>query len=133
MRGEDPAIGVIGLGKLGAPLAAVLASVGYRVVGVDIDEECVRTLNEGRAPIREPGLQERIDAAGDRLSATTSYAEAVGRSGVTFIILPTPSGEDGLFDNRFVLDAVRQIGAALRGRSDYHLVVVTSLLQLDGI
>jgi UDPglucose 6-dehydrogenase len=129
VRGEHPAISVIGLGKLGAPLAAVLASKGFRVTGVDIDQSCVRALRGGRAPVREPGLQESITAAGDHLTATTDYAEAVGRSAATFVILPTPSGEDGFFTNRFVLDAVRQIGKALCEKSDYHLVVVTSTVM----
>ena len=83
MRDAHPAISVIGLGKLGAPLAAVLASKGFCVTGVDIDESRVRALDEGRAPVHEPSLQERIDAAGDRLTVTTDYAEAVGRSAAT--------------------------------------------------
>ena len=47
-------VSVIGLGKLGAPLAAVLASKGHHVIGVDLDPEFVRLLDGGRAPVQEP-------------------------------------------------------------------------------
>ncbi len=56
-------IAVIGLGKLGAPLAAVLASRGHRVIGVDLNPAAVQALNEGRAPVQEPGLDERLARA----------------------------------------------------------------------
>ncbi len=51
-------VAVVGLGKLGAPLAAVLASKGNDVLGIDVNPEAVRLLNEGLAPVEEPGLQD---------------------------------------------------------------------------
>ena len=53
-------ISVVGLGKLGLPLAAVLAAKGFEVVGSDHDGEVVTALNEGRASILEPLLHETI-------------------------------------------------------------------------
>lgn len=70
-------VAVIGLGKLGSPLAAVLASCGHTVVGVDVNPAAVATLNAGLAPVTEPGLQERLDQAGGRLRATTDFADAI--------------------------------------------------------
>jgi len=64
-------ISVIGLGKLGAPLAAVLAGKGHTVIGVDVNEQFVNAINEGRAPVVEPGLDEAIRSAHPRLTATT--------------------------------------------------------------
>ncbi len=55
-------ISVIGLGKLGAPLAAVFASKGFDVIGVDLNPSFVDALNAGKAPVDEPRLQELIDA-----------------------------------------------------------------------
>jgi UDPglucose 6-dehydrogenase len=55
-------IAVIGLGKLGAPLAAVLASKGNDVLGIDVNPEAVQLVNQGRAPVKEPGLQELVAA-----------------------------------------------------------------------
>ncbi len=122
-------IAVIGLGKLGAPLAAVLANKGHRVIGVDLDPRAVAAINQGRAPVAEPGLQSCIDAAGDRLRATDDFAEAIAASEISIVIVPTPSGPDGRFGNHFVLDAVRRIGAALRGTSQYHVVNIASTMM----
>lgn len=122
-------ISVIGLGKLGSPLAAVLASKGHQVVGVDLNPEYVSSINAGRAPVQEPGLQKLIDANGGRLRATGDIAAATAASEVSFIIVPTPSGIDGTFSNKHVLAAVADIGRALRNSSSYHLVVITSTVM----
>jgi UDPglucose 6-dehydrogenase len=122
-------ISVIGLGKLGAPLAAVLADKGFDVTGVDLNADTVAALQAGRAPMAEPGLQDCIDRAGSRLRATTDFAEAISRSDVSFVIVPTPSGADGAFSNTHVLSAVRKIGAVLRAKKGYHLVVITSTVM----
>ena len=122
-------ISVIGLGKLGAPLAAVLADKGFDVVGVDLNADTVAALEAGRAPMSEPGLQECIDRARAHLHATTDIAAAVARTDVSFVIVPTPSGADGAFSNTQVIGAVRKIGAALRTKNSYHLVVITSTVM----
>ena len=122
-------IAVIGLGKLGAPLAAVLASRGHNVVGVDLNPTPVAAINAGRAPVDEPGLQATIDAAGRHLRATSDFAEAIVATDISFVIVPTPSGPDGQFQNRYVLDAMRRIGAALRTTSRYHVVNITSTVM----
>lgn len=120
---------VVGLGKLGSPLAAVLASKGHNVIGVDLNAYFVDALNAGRAPVVEPQLQELIDASKGRLRATRDYADAIPHTDISFIIVPTPSDETGEFSNRFVLDAVRQIGQVLRGVDRYHVVNITSTVM----
>ncbi len=122
-------ISVVGLGKLGAPLAAVFASKGFSVVGVDLNREFVDAINAGRAPVDEPRLQDLIDANRERLRATTEMGEAVLATDVTFVIVPTPSDSAGRFSNAAVLDAMRSIGAALRRKDDYHIVVITSTVM----
>ena len=122
-------IAVIGLGKLGSPLAAVLASRGHTVVGVDLNPAAVQALNAGRAPVVEPGLQERLEQAQGRLRATTDFADAIASTDISFIIVPTPSGPDGAFTNRFVIDAVKRIGAALKTTTRYHVVNITSTVM----
>jgi UDPglucose 6-dehydrogenase len=122
-------ISVIGLGKLGSPLAAVLASKGHDVIGLDLNPAVVQLLTEGRAPVYEPGLQELIDSCRSRLRATGSYQEAVLQSDLSFVIVPTPSGPDGTFLDRYVLAAVQDIARALRGKPDYHVVAITSTVM----
>lgn len=122
-------LSIIGLGKLGAPMAAVMAHKGHTVVGVDINPAYVTAIQEGRAPINEPGLPEMIRANRDRLSATLSYDEAVQATDTTHIIVPTPSNADGRFSMRFVLSCAEKIGAALRKKKDWHLVVLSSTVM----
>jgi UDPglucose 6-dehydrogenase len=124
--GSRPRLSVVGLGKLGAPMVAVFAAKGFDVVGVDLNQAFVDALNANRAPVDEPNLQDCLDRGRGRLRATTSYADAIRATDVTFIIVPTPSGPDHLFVNRYVVDAVSRIGAELNGTEGYHVVVVTS-------
>jgi UDPglucose 6-dehydrogenase len=121
-------VAVVGLGKLGAPLAAVLASKGNEVLGVDVNAEVVSLLNEGRAPVDEPGLQELVSASRERLRATTDFAAAADREVIIFLV-PTPSDERGAFTNAYILAALEELGPALRGRDDYQVVVVGSTVM----
>ncbi len=122
-------ISVIGLGKLGAPLAAVLAHKGYTVIGMDLNPRPVRLINQGEAPVFEPGLDDLIKANRERLSATVDYDLAIANTEVTFIIVPTPSAENGVFSLRYVLAAAESIGKALRRKDGFHLVVLTSTVM----
>jgi UDPglucose 6-dehydrogenase len=119
-------ISVVGLGKLGAPLAAVLASRGHTVTGVDSRADVVELVNRGHAPVEEPGLSALIASNTERLRATSDGAAAAATTDVSFIIVPTPSLASGLFSTEYVLDAIGRIGAGLRNTDRYHLVVVTS-------
>src|SRR4051812_31864984 len=122
-------ISIIGLGKLGAPMAAVMAHKGNMVVGVDVNPAFVAAIQEGRPPVNEPGLAELIHANRGRLSATMDYTEAIHATDVTFIIVPTPSDLDGTFSMRYVMSAAEKIGEALRGKSAWHLVVLSSTVM----
>lgn len=122
-------ISVIGLGKLGAPLSAVLASKGHVVIGMDLNESYVNAINLRKSPVDEPDLQALIDGCHDRLRATTDYHDAILNTDITFVIVPTPSDNNGLFSNQYVLQAVTEIGKILRQKNDYHLVVITSTVM----
>lgn len=122
-------LAVVGLGKLGSPLAAVLASKGHNVVGVDLNPYFVDKINAGEAPVVEPQLQEMIDANRARLRATSDFGDAIPNTDISFIIVPTPSKPDGAFTNQYVLSAVESIGKALRGKDRYHVVNITSTVM----
>ncbi len=122
-------LSIVGLGKLGAPMAAVMAHKGHTVIGVDSNPRSVEAINQGRGPVREPGLDEMIARNRERLRATVDIAEAVRESDATFIIVPTPSQEDGRFSLDYVMRAVEGIGAALREKSGWHVVVVSSTVM----
>jgi UDPglucose 6-dehydrogenase len=122
-------ISVVGLGKLGAPLAAVFASKGFQVIGFDVNSSAVAAINAGRAPVDEPGLQDLIDGSDGRLTATDDGSTAVAETDVTFVIVPTPSDSSGQFSNEFALHAMATIGQGIRRGSRYHLVVMTSTVM----
>lgn len=122
-------IAVIGLGKLGAPIAACLAATGYTVIGVDTDPAKVEAINAGGAPVNETDLPEMIGRSQGRLTATTEIDRAVELADATLIMVPTPSDPDGRFSLKFVLAAVRAVGRTLRNDRGYHLVSICSTVM----
>ena len=119
-------ISVIGLGKLGSSMAAAYASKGHKVIGVDLNQAYVDAVNKAQAPVLETDLQKYITENKERLSASTDYKTAISQSDITFIIVPTPSQEDGVFSVKFAQSAAKEIGEALKGKNSFHLVVLTS-------
>lgn len=101
------------MGKLGACIAATLAQRGFEVLGVDIDPEKVRKLNEGLPPVEEPLLAETIQAGRSRLRATMDHREAVATDASCFIP-PSPSLPDGSFSNEFLLKAMQPMAKACK-------------------
>lgn len=122
-------ISIIGMGKLGSPMLVVMAHKGHTVVGVDVNKQFVEAIQNGKAPVQEPGLQEMIDANRERISATSSYEEAILKTDITMMIVPTPSGPDGRFSMSYVLSSAEQIGAALKKKNDWHVVVLSSTVM----
>jgi len=120
------AVSVVGLGKLGACMAACFADAGHTVVGVDVNAELVDAMNRGEPPHFEPQLAETLRRARARFRAKLDYAEAIIETDVTFIVVPTPSEASGAFSLKYVKAAASYIGRALRAKSTYHVVVVTS-------
>src|SRR5256885_30787 len=106
-------VSVFGLGKLGSCIAATLAARGFDVLGVDIDAEKVRKLNEGMPPVEEPLLAETLAAGRPRIRATQDHREAVATD-ASFFIPPSPSLPDGSFSNEYLLKAMQPIAKAVR-------------------
>ena len=108
-------VNVIGLGYIGLPTAAVLASVGHEITGVDISPEIVSNLNNGRVHIVEPGLQELVSAS---VASGNLVASLVPTEADVFIItVPTPiTNEDGVNipDISFVKLAIKSITSVLK-------------------
>lgn len=110
-------VAVVGLGKIGLPLAAQFASCGLSVIGCDISEEVVRTVSAGRSHIKEePGLEERVEAAVAEglLSATTDTTAAVKKSNVVVVIVPLMVDEQRNLDYKAVDSATEAVAAGLQ-------------------
>lgn len=123
---EKPSICVVGLGYVGAVSTACLSSLGHRVIGVDIDPVKVETIASGRSPIHEQDL-DRLLSAGvtDGLVSTSCDLEqAVVDTDVTFVSVGTPTAADGGCDYSYIDAAARAIGAGLRRKGSFHVVVM---------
>ncbi|PTX92176.1 UDP-glucose 6-dehydrogenase [Verrucomicrobia bacterium LW23] len=122
-------LAIIGSGYVGLVTGTCFAEVGHNVICVDSDAAKVRTLREGRVPIYEPGLEELIakNVAAGRLSFTTEIAEAVAKSLVIFIAVPTPPQPDGSVDPTYIERVAREIAAVL---TEYRVIVDKSTVPV---
>ena len=121
-------VSVFGLGYVGTVSAASFAADGHTVVGVDVNPDKVASVNEGRSPIVEKGLDELIrdNAANGRLRATTSTEDAVNSTDLSLICVGTPSRRNGSLDLSYLARVCEQIGKALANKPGYHVVIVRS-------
>ena len=120
-------VSIVGSGYVGTTVAACLADLGHEVTTIDIDEDIVDAINDGAAPIHEPGLDELVaEHGGGRLRATTEY-DAIRATDLTMLALPTPSNDDGSIDLGYMEAGAASVGEALAGGGESpHLVVTKS-------
>jgi GDP-mannose 6-dehydrogenase len=116
------------MGYVGAVTGACLAEMGHGVVGVDVDPFKVDQINAGKSPIVEEIIGDLIAHMVEKGSfrATTDAAEAVRDTHMSIICVGTPSTDAGGLETTYVQRVAEQIGAALKDKDEYHLVVVRS-------
>ena len=119
-------ITVIGCGRLGAPYAAGMASLGHHVLGLDLNPDTVAALQAGKAPFAEPGLAEAITdgAATGALTFTDSYQHAAAHATVHFLAVPTPQSVDS--DHHDLADVITAAESLARVLTRDSLIVVKS-------
>jgi UDPglucose 6-dehydrogenase len=122
-------LSVLGLGKLGAPLAACFASRNFEVIGVDLSSAKLHAIEKRQAPVYEPGLQDLLKSYGHRLKVTMQIPDSVCFSDASIVTVATPTDSSGEFSLDHVLDCCREIGRALAYKDTYHLVVITSTVM----
>ncbi|MCF2493471.1 UDP-glucose dehydrogenase family protein [Dyadobacter chenhuakuii] len=105
-------IAVVGTGYVGLVTGTCFAETGNQVTCVDIDVKKVERLQKGEIPIYEPGLDVLFDrnVAEGRLVFTTNLAEGIKDAEVIFLALPTPPGEDGSADLKYILKVADDLG-----------------------
>src|SRR6185312_2744470 len=122
-------VSVFGLGKVGHTLACCLAAAGNNVYGYDPVAEVVRAVNDGTYVSNEAGVRERLAAAApESLRGLSSPEEAVLKSDVSMVIVPTPSNTLGGFSLRFILEACESIGTAMQKKTTPHYVAIVSTM-----
>src|SRR3954468_1160429 len=122
-------ITVVGTGYVGLVTGTCLAETGNHVCCVDIDERKVNKLRNGQITIYEPGLEKLFERnlKEERLSFTTDLAEGLSESEIVFLALPTPPGEDGSADLKYVLGVAEEIGKLL---TDYKIIIDKSTVPV---
>src|ERR1700741_1722322 len=122
-------ISIIGSGYVGLVTGACFADVGHNVICVDNDETKVKTLQAGRIPIYEPGLEEIIhrNVSAHRLRFSSSTREGVENSQIVFIAVPTPPQANGDVDLSFIEKVSREIADVL---TDYRVIVDKSTVPV---
>lgn len=113
-------IAIIGLGYVGLVTAAVLASQGNQVIGIDIDKKKIESLLNGNIPIFEPGLEEKIKCSASNLEFTDNF-DHIRDATLAYICVPTPNF-NGKMDLKYVLSASEEI----RKRSKEITIVIKS-------
>ncbi len=128
-------LSLVGLGKLGLPLASVFASKGYNTIGLDINEKLVESINNGISPFYENGLQEIIEqVGGKKLSCTVDYSAPIAETDITYVLTNTPSQPDGSFSNEHILSVLKSLSLELKkSKKEYHLFVISSTVMPGSI
>lgn len=122
-------VSVIGTGYVGLVTGTCLAETGNDVVCVDIDKNKVDRMKNGEIPIYEPHLDVLFERniKADRLRFTTSLDEGLEHGEIIFLALPTPEGDDGSADLKYVLGVAEQIGNKLKS---YKVIVDKSTVPV---
>jgi GDP-mannose 6-dehydrogenase len=125
-------VAILGLGYVGAVTAAGLASRGHHVVGVDVHQGKVDTINHGVSPVVEPAIDLLVEesVAAGRLRATTDIREAIEQADISLVCVGTPSTPRGDTNLTFIRRAVGDIRDAMETatppESGFHAVVIRS-------
>ncbi|HQV53325.1 MAG: UDP-glucose/GDP-mannose dehydrogenase family protein [Flavobacteriales bacterium] len=122
-------IAVVGTGYVGLVTGTCFAETGNHVICVDIDKEKVQKMKDGKVPIYEPHLDvlfERNIRQG-RLLFTTDLKSAIDKAQIIFLALPTPPGEDGSADLKYVLGVAHELGKIM---TDYKVIVDKSTVPV---
>ncbi|HVI82438.1 MAG TPA: UDP-glucose/GDP-mannose dehydrogenase family protein [Chthoniobacterales bacterium] len=122
-------ISIIGSGYVGLVTGACFADVGHTVICLDNDEAKIKTLQAGRIPIYEPGLEEIVhrNVSAHRLHFSSSIREGVENSQIIFIAVPTPPQPNGDVDLSFIEKVSREIADVL---TDYRVIVDKSTVPV---
>lgn len=123
-------ISIFGLGYVGAVSAGCLAKEGHEVVGVDPYQPKVDLINSGQTPVIEQDIGEIISSTVEsgKLRATTDIDEAVESTDMSFICVGTPSLLNGGLDLKYVRKVCEEIGAVLKSKDSFHVVVARSTM-----
>lgn len=125
-------IAVIGTGYVGLTTAISLAMCNHEVTCIDLNEQKINQLNQGKIPIYEPGMDEMLQQVvkEKRIQFTTSLATGVPHASIIFICVGTPSDHTGKADLQYVFQAVSDVKKVLDSSGDYKALVLKSTVPI---
>ena len=118
-------IGVVGVGKLGLPLAVVLADAGHEVVAVDKNADRIAALKADGYTGPEPDVEKLLKRNQEKIQFSNDF-NTLENSDIVYVIVPTPSDDNGLFINTYLLSALSDVGRIWKGGNKRHTLVVVS-------
>lgn len=121
-------IAVVGLGKLGLPLAAVLADSKFSVIGIDVDSNHINNLNLKQFNFTEPHLNYYLKKNESQLKFTTNYND-LKNIDIVYLIVPTPSNDADYFINDYLLEAIKEIGRVWKKSAHVRTLVIVSTVM----
>jgi len=123
-------ISIFGLGYVGSVSAACLADKGHYVIGVDVNQMKIDSINAGQCVIVEPGLQELTERCvlNGHLRATIDINDAIFNSSISFVCVPTPSQKNNALDLKYVKSLCENIGQILKEKNEHHVIVIRSTM-----
>lgn len=122
-------IAVVGTGYVGLVTGTCFAETGNHVTCVDINEAKIKQMQEGVVPIYEPGLEDMFhrNVNEGRLDFTTSLSDGIKGAKIIFLALPTPPGEDGSADLKYILQVANDLGPLL---TEYTVIIDKSTVPV---
>ena len=122
-------IAVVGTGYVGLVTGTCFAETGNHVTCVDINEDKINRMKAGEVPIYEPGLEDLFhrNTEEGRLNFTTSLSEGIKGAKVIFLALPTPPGENGSADLKYILQVAKDLGPLI---TEYTVIIDKSTVPV---
>ena len=121
-------IGIIGLGFVGLSLTSVLASKGFNVVGIDIDEEKCSKISDGISPFFEPDLEKTLKNGLKKKLEIKSDFSSVQDCDLIFVTVGTPQNRTGAIDLSIIKKAMISLGKSIRESKKQHIILVKSTI-----
>ncbi len=122
-------LAIIGTGYVGLVTGTCFAETGNNVTCIDIDENKINQLRQGKTPIYEPGLENLLERniKEKRIEFTTSLEEGIKGARIIFLALPTPPGKDGSADLQYVLDVANKLSSLI---TEYTIIINKSTVPV---
>ncbi len=124
-------ISIFGLGYVGCVGLGCLSKIGHKVIGVDIDENKVRLINDKKSTIVENGIDELI-ALGiekDLITATNNVHDAISNTDIAIVCVGTPNNSSGGLDMNGIFNVAKEIGKSLKNKKSFFTIMIRSTVM----